>query len=341
MDRIIQDRKQRWCHFLSYPDAGHLFIINYQPDVETPPLPWRQYMQERIDWAWCQYEKLCKQLTWLEDDSLPYLHVRTGTEIFAEAFGCSVYYPDDNMPFALPMIHSANEVSSIKVPELSSSSIAYLFDIADELVDRAGPGALLQIIDIQSPMDIAALIWDKLTFYPALVEAPEAVLELADKVKQFLITTLDTWFTRYGEEYIAHYPAYYMPKGITLSEDEVGAVSKSVYEELFLPELAELSQRYGGMGVHCCAHAKHQWNGFLEIPDLRLINLVQPEYVLQQAYEFFTQVPQMHSWSGDGDPWTWVDKFPSGSRVVIQATAKTKDEALMLSDKLCAVCGRD
>jgi hypothetical protein len=341
MEKNIIDRKTRWCDFFSNPDAGHLFIIHYQPDEESPPLPWREYKQERIDWAWRQYERQCKRMEWLEDDAIPYLHVRTGTEIFAEAFGCKVYYPDDNMPFALPMIHSAQEVSSVKVPELSSSSIAYLFDIADELVDRAGPGALLQIIDIQSPMDIAALIWDKLTFYPALVEAPEAVMELADKVKQFLITTMDTWFARYGVEFIAHYPDYYMPVGITLSEDEVGAVSKTVYEELFLPELAELSQRYGGMGMHCCAHASHQWDGFMAIPDLRLINLVQSENVLQQAYDFFSVIPQMHSWCGEGDPSNWVDAYPPGSRIVMRVTAWSRVEALMLSEKLQFACNRN
>ena len=341
MQRILQDRKRRWTDFLGNPDKGHLFLIDYQPDHETPPLPWRQFKQERVEWAWRQYEKQCSRLVWLKDDALPYLHVRTGTEIFAEAFGCSVFYPEDNMPFALPLIHSAGEVSSLKIPELGASSVAYLFDIADELVKRAGKGALLQIIDIQSPMDIAALIWDKLTFYPALIEAPEAVLELADKVKQFLIQILDTWFERYGKDYIAHYPAYYMPKGITLSEDEVGAVSHQIYNDLFLPELTELSLRYGGMGVHCCAHAKHQWDGLLEIPDLKLINLVQPKDVLQQAYEFFAQIPQMHSWCGDGDPWKWIDRYPAGSRVVIRVSAKSKEQAIMLSDKLHLVCGRD
>jgi hypothetical protein len=340
METLIQERKKRWQNFLFNEDAGHLFLIQYQPDDETPPLPWRQHKQERIEWAWRQYEKQCTRISWLEDDTIPYLHVRTGTEIFAEAFGCTVYYPDDNMPFALPLIHTASEVSALKIPELSTSSVAYLFDIADALVDRAGFGVLLQIIDIQSPMDIAALIWDKLTFYPALIESPEAVLELADKIKQFMISALDAWFNRYGIEFIAHYPNYYMPKGITLSEDEVGAVSRNVFNKLFLPELTALSSHYGGIGIHCCAHAKHQWDGFRAIPDLRLINLVQPEDVLQQAYSFFKSTPQMHSWCGDEDPWKWVEKFPPGSRVVLQAAAKTRDEALKLSEKLQAVCGR-
>ena len=341
MDKRIEVRKQRWINFLNTPGAGHIFIINYAPDNEAPPLPWRDLKDERIEWAWRQYERQLARVAWLRDDTVPYVHVRTGTEIFAEAFGCNVYFPDDNMPFALPLVHSAREAAQLKAPELSTSSLAYLFDMADELVKRAGNGALVQIVDIQSPMDIAALIWDKETFYPALIEAPEAVVELADKVKQLLTLFLDTWFARYGAEFIAHYPAYYMPVGITLSEDEVGAVSRRVFDRLFLPELTELSERYGGIGIHCCAHAKHQWEGFRHIPNLRLLNLNQPAGVLRESYPVFAGIPQMPIGDEEDAPWDRPARYPDGSRVVIQATAKTRDEALALADKLRAVCKRE
>jgi hypothetical protein len=343
----IAARKQRWCDFLSQPHSGHIFVIDYEPDREEPPLPWPELKAERIEWAWRDYERRLARMEWLDDDALPYLNVRTGTEIFAQAFGCPVHYPQDNMPFALPLIHSASEVSRLQVPEVSRSSLAYLFDMADELRRRAGPGALLKLVDIQSPMDIASLIWDKSTFYVALLEAPEAVRELAEKVQQLLTTFLDEWFHRYGREFIAHYPDYYMPQGITLSEDEIGAVSESTYDALFLPELVALSHRYGGIGVHCCAHACHQWAGLKRIPALRLLNLVQPENVLQEAYAYFAHLPQMHSWCGDGDPWTWPARYPAGSRVVIQAPARSKDEAQRLAEKLRAMqsiaqaCGRE
>jgi hypothetical protein len=49
----------------------------------------------------------------------------------------------------------------------------------------------------------------------------------------------------------------------------------------------------------------------------------------------------MHSWSGDGPAWTWPAQYPTGARIVMQATAKTRDEALMLADKLWLACGRD
>ena len=149
-------------------------------------------------------------------------------------------------------------------------------DIADELRRRAGPDALMRLIDVQSPMDIAALVWDKNTFYAALIESPAAVKELAGRVKELLVAFLDRWFARYGGAFMAHYPQYYMSRGLTLSEDEVGAVSPEMFDALFLPELADLSARYDGLGMHCCANARHQWEGFKRIPDLRLLNLVQP-----------------------------------------------------------------
>jgi hypothetical protein len=189
-------------------------------------------------------------------------------------------------------------------------------------------------------MDIAALIWDKNAFYVALRETPEAVVELAAKVRELLTTFLDEWFRRYGSEFIAHYPAYYMPAGLTLSEDEVGAVSSDMFVKYYLPELAELSGRYGGIGMHCCAHARHQWGNFKMIPGLRLLNLVQPNEVLRQAWSFFAgTVPQMHPWSGDGPAWTWPAQYPAGARLVMEAPARTRDEAIELAERLRAACG--
>lgn len=339
----ISARKERWCDFLSMEGPpGHLFQIHYPPDGLERPHPWPDLKAERIEWSWETYRRHLARIEWLRDDSIPCLDVYTGTEIFAEAFGCPVARPDDQMPFARPLISEASEVDRLRVPDVGDGPLAMLFDIADELRRRAGNGALLKLVDIQSPMDIAALIWDKSRFYVAIVEQPEAVKALAAKVHELLVAFLDEWFARYGAEFIAHYPHYYMPRGITLSEDEIGSVSEEMFVEFFLPELVALSERYGGIGVHCCANARHQWPNLKMIPDLRLLNLVQPPTELRDAYAAFaTHVPQMHSWCGDGEPRAWPEQYPPDARVVLRASAASRDEALELSDRLWAACGRD
>ena len=337
----IAARKQRWRRFLDLEQPpSHLFLIHFDPEAPARPWPWPEKQAERIEWAWAAYRRQMARLEWLRDDTIPFLDPYTGTEIFAEALGCDVYRPDDNMPFAIPFVRRPADVAKVRVPDWGSTRLATLFEIADELRRRAGDDALVKLVDIQSPMDIAAQIWDKSSFYVAIVEAPAAVEALARKALELLTAFQDAWFARYGDELIAHYPAYYLPRGFTLSADEVGAVSERMFEEFFLPELVELSDRYGGLGIHCCADARHQWDGFKRVPNLRLLNLVQPPGELREAYAVFaTHVPQMHSWCGDGPAWTWPEQYPDGARVVLQATARTREEALELSEKLWAACG--
>ena len=339
---MIQERKQRWLDFYNpaKPPTG-LFMIQYLPGLEDRPFPREDNVAERIEWSWHKYRILLDRLEWLEDDSLPFLDAYTGTEIFAAAFGCPVHYPDDNMPFAMPLIHSAAEVDDLPIPSLDTPAVARLFSIADELRRRARADALVRLVDMQSPMDIAALIWDKLTFYPALVENPQAVLALAHKVKTFLVAFLDEWFHCYGREFIAHYPDYYMPYGITLSEDEVGAVSGAMFNQLFLPELVELSERYGAFGMHCCAHARHQWSNFKKIPNLRLLNLVQPPEVVCKAVDFFAgHTAQFHSFQGEGPAWTWPSQHPPEARMVYEVVVSSREEALETSARMREALGR-
>lgn len=342
-DHGLAQRKQRWVDLMDPTKPPSLvYLIDYNPDPAPLPQWCPDRTQERIDWAMREYERQVEQMTWLRDDTIPCLDPRTGTEIIAAAFGCPVSRPDDNMPFARPLISQPSEVGQVPEPTLDAPSLAQLFEIGDALRRRAGPDAVMKLVDVQTPMDNAALIWDKNTFYTGILDAPEAVRALADKVCRLFYAFYDEWFRRYGAEFIAHYPSYYMASGMTVSEDEVGVVSTDMFREFFLPELVEISQRYGRLGMHCCANARHQWAGFKQIPNLCLLNLVHTEDTIRAAWACFADhVAQMHSWSGDGPAWTWPAQYPAGARIALTAHANTRDEALELADRLWVACGHD
>ena len=322
---------------------SHMVLIRFdEEDAQDTVKPYPEKKQERIDWAMRRYERQLQRAQWLDDDTIPHVWVFTGTEIFAESFGCQVHRTDHNMPFALPLITDASGVSGIKVPDLSSPSLALLFDMADELKRRAGADVLIQTPDVQSPMDIAALIWEKGRLFMGMFEAPEAVKELSHKVYQLLTAFLDEWFARYGKQHIAHWPDYYMEQGMTLSEDEIGAVSTDQFDEFFLPELVALSQRYGGMGMHCCANARHQWDGIKKIPGLKLLNLNQPIEIIMEAFELFgSHVAMMnHHQMGTHLPVDAMNQLPGGARQAFEFQAKTKDEALEMVEKVRVLSGK-
>lgn len=337
----LKQRKQRWCDFYDFTKpASRVFIIRHAPDLPPRPIPNPELKGERIEWIWQNYQYHLERMQWLEDDTIPCLDMLTGTELFAEAFGCRVYRTAEDMPFALPLVNSAAEAEKLAVPSLDAPALALAFEMADELSRRAGAGAIFRMVDLQSPMDVAALIWEKKSFYLAMLEAPEAVLALSEKVKTLQFNFLDEWFRRYGKELIAHYPDYYLPQGVTMSVDEIGAVSQGMFVRFFLPELAALSQRYGGLGVHSCANNRHQWENFKKIPHLRLLNINQPEAILRQAYPFFEHhTAQWHyGWDPLDDPFGWLGQMPKEARLVVDLWAETKEKAVELSSRLRASC---
>ena len=337
----IEERKTRWNDLLfNSGNVRQVLLINTPWLEEERPHLWPEFKQERIDWILRKYEMLTDRAQWLDEDTVPFLDMLTGTEIFAEAFGCEVYRPDFTMPSARPLVHTAFEAAKLKVPDLWDSSLAYLFEMADQLQQRAGKDAVFKVPDIQSPMDIAALIWDKNEFYIAIVEEPEAVKELAYQVNLLLTAFFDEWFKRYGKSHIAHYPNYYMDHGFTLAEDEIGIVSPEIFFDFYLPELAALSNRYGGLGMHCCADSRHQWENFKLIPNLRLLNLARPNEILVDAYQFFADfTAQYHCWCGDGPAWTWPNQRPANARIVCEATANNREEALEISERFRELWG--
>lgn len=302
---------------------------------------WPDKVKQRIERHWAEYELMRRMAELVDDDRVPYLNNVTGTEIFAEAFGCRVHRPDDTMPFALPFIHSAAEADGLKVPELSTSSLAYLFDIGDELHRRGGPDAVMKLVDVQSPMDIVALIWDKSDLFIAMLETPDAVRALAEKVRALLVAFFDEWFRRYGTTFMAHYPDYVMKGGITMSVDEVGAVSEEMFRLFFRDELTALSEHFGGLGIHCCADARHQWGNFRDIPGLRLINhncppTRKPEEYIPDALRFYgAKVAQLPiGWTPSGAPETWPSQYPEGTRVVFDVGAEDAVKAAALAERM-------
>jgi hypothetical protein len=59
-----------------------------------------------------------------------------------------------------------------------------------------------------------------------------------------------------------------------VSNDECGVMSPEMFETFCLPELVELSGQFGGLGMHCCANAQHQFELFRRIPNFYAFNRV-------------------------------------------------------------------
>lgn len=131
----------------------------------------------------------------------------------------------------------------------------------------------------------------------------------------------------------------FMDGGLSITVDEIGSISSEMYREFFEEDLRTLSQRYGGLGVHCCANSRHQWENLRRLPGLRMLNLVRPEKVLRESYEYFKDTAAMWPEKMEGgipEPMSNPKKeeLPAGSRILFTENASTREEALYLSEQL-------
>ena len=121
-------------------------------------------------------------------------------------------------------------------------------------------------------------------------------MTVGEIVKQLKMESINTWFDlglfidRFRETRqtpSAEFPGFspcHCPdsgappgSGLWVSNDECGSISNAYFEEFCLPELVRLSEHFGGMGMHCCARADHQFNSFKKIPGFYAYNHVPTE----------------------------------------------------------------
>ena len=314
----IEERKKNWCDFYTGKRRTiiHMDVDYGETEIVIPsPETMDKFFTQTVN----RYRKMMEHVKELDDDRVPYVSALIGSDIFASAFGSPVVYPGNSNPYALPFVSSAAELSKVKKPKMESSSLMEVIEYGYKLQKETG-GALMQLPDIQSPLGIAALIWDKTDFFTAFYEEPNAVKDLIAMTSSLLEEFLDLWFNTFGKEFIAHYPDYYMPYGITISEDEIGSISVEHFTEFSLPEINRLTEHFGGyLGIHCCANARHQWGALKAIPGLVMLNLNQSECVLKEASTFFRDGPCQMFYSNE--------TYDLGAKPVLYGSGANKTEA--------------
>lgn len=232
-----------------------------------------------VPWIVSNYEKQVRMASELTDDSVPLAKISTGTHIYAAAFGCKVHsYPDDP-PCALPMVETAKDADGLVVPDIWKSPTLYrIFEFAQAVQKELGKDVCFGPPDMQSGFDTASLIWDKTNFLCAMIDESEK--ESVKRLVAKSATLFKTFLLEFRKEFPncspCHCPGTWTPPemGPWLSNDECGAFSTEMFEEFCLPELIDLSETFGGLGMHCCATAEHQFKSFKKIPNFYAFNRV-------------------------------------------------------------------
>jgi len=345
MNRIERNR-QFLRDLFSGPFRGHAIIAD--PEVIPAPGPGDLFTTDRplsqwVDWETRVYEAKAARSEALDDDAVPYARAWTGTEIFAAAIGCKVHVFEDTPPVARPLVFTAAEADRLPEPELDGPVFGRIFEFIRLLRNRVGPAVPITIPDIQSGFDIAALVWNKQDMYVAVCDDPDAVKRLVGKCHRLLKAFLAEFGRSFGEINYCHCPYAWAPPelGVWLSEDEAGAISSPTFEEFCLPNLVDLSKAFGGLFMHCCATADHQYGNFLKIPNLRGLNRVFQSPGPKPAVDAFAgHTVLMNAWFDEQTMLSILDMARPESRFLFNIPGLPLEESKKYYDSLRARCPR-
>jgi len=347
MDNRIERNKEFLTDLFAGPFRGHAIIAD--PEGIAPPesgdiITTSRPMSEWIDWEMRVYEAKVRRSEALDDDAVPYVRAWTGTEIFAAAMGCKTHVYEDNIaPGTRPLVFTAREADRLPEPGLAGAVFDRVFEYIRRLRERVGPDVPVSIPDIQSAFDVAALIWNKQDMFVAIYDDPDAVKRLVAKCHRLLKAFLAEFGRSFGEVNFCHCPYAWAPPrlGCWLSEDEAGAISTTAFDEFCLPLLIDLSTTFGGLFMHCCAAADHQYASFNRIPNLRGLNRVFQSPGPRPAIDAFSgRTVLMMAWFDEPTMLSMLDMALPNTRFLFNMPGQPLEEAKRTYEKLRTQCAR-
>jgi hypothetical protein len=114
-----------------------------------------------------------------------------------------------------------------------------------------------------------------------------------------------------------------------------------MYRQFCLPWLTDLSRALGGMFIHCCAHARHQYDGFLEVPELRGLNPSFRRVPPQDCVDMFSgNAVIMMGYTPETQMNALLDLANENTRYLFNLDAMTLEEVRPLYERLRERCPR-
>lgn len=357
MNRIEQNRRFLTGLYNKEPFRGHGFVCRpaliplYEGpdnDFTTSTRP----VQEWVPWVVENYQRKLQLLEAVPNDEVPTCDMATGTHIFAAAFGCPVHRAPDTNPCALPLVNTAQQADALDEPDIwAAPSLYRIFELADAVRRELGPDAPLGPPDKQTGFDTACLVWDKAGIYTAMLTPDEkdAVKRLTAKCTRLLVRVIQELRKEFPTMSMRGCPGVWTPPHMPpwYSNDECGAFGTGLFEEFCLPELIELSETFGGLGMHCCADADHQFPLFRRIPGFYAFNRV-PAKLGKRGFEPMLEhlggadgPVHVLSWIADDVMEQLVRHAPDGSRFVFVKQGLDADSAATWLEYMHALSPRN
>ena len=218
------------------------------------------------------------EMTMLKTDlAFLYLEPWYGVGIYATAYGCKYEWVPGDAPQVRPIYKSLDEIDNIKKPDIAAcDELLVVLDMIRYFKEKTGGALEIVLTDTQSPNDTASLIMDTSEFFAATIEEPERLHPLLQSITDLICQFSDEQKNLIGERFTK--PGHQMisltdSSGISVSDDNMAFISNQSYNDTCLRYNNMLSDHFGGIALHTCGNAVHNFPRLLQTRGLNTVDL--------------------------------------------------------------------
>jgi hypothetical protein len=261
-------------------DRPVVYISFLKPEPVCPMPEPRCYPTQRERWMDAEYLAQCALASVMNTaylgDALPLAWPNLGPEVFSAFFGCELEY-GETTSWSIPCLDDWSEVGKIAFSQ-ENFYWKKLLEMTDALLEVGKGKFYTGITDLHPGGDALVAFRDPLRMNMDMIEAPEQVTALLDAIAPVHFRVYDFYadkLTAAGQALtnwagIVSCKRWYVP-----SNDFSCMISKAMFDEIFLPGIADECRHYEASIYHLDGpQALQHLDSLLEIPELNAIQWV-------------------------------------------------------------------
>jgi len=199
-----------------------------------------------------------------------------GIGTVASAFGADYIWKEKQAPAIRPKFSSVKEALNYSPAAVSQTRIGrHTLDMIDYFLDKTGGRAPMSLTDTQSPLNIAGNIVEMTNFFIEMLDDPQAVKMLLNRLTELLVEFTHEQIKRIGSALArpGHgYSSCRCFEGLGMSDDNALMISSQQYLELVAGAVELAGKPFGGPTFHSCGDWSDKVEMVKKISGLRMVD---------------------------------------------------------------------
>jgi len=199
-----------------------------------------------------------------------------GIGTVASAFGADYIWKEKQAPAIRPKFGSVKEALDYIPEAVSQTRIGkHTLDMIDYFLDKTGGRIPMSLTDTQSPLNIAGNIVEMTSFFIEMLDDPQAVKTLLNRLAELLVEFTHEQIKRIGSALArpGHgYSSCRCFEGLGMSDDNALMISSQQYLEFAAGAVELAGKPFGGSTFHSCGNWSDKVEMVKRIGGLRMVD---------------------------------------------------------------------